>query len=131
MKAKMIETRKEYIELIKKELLGPGSEISIPDKEHELISSSPKSRYSIGILYPKNNQINADNDDTTKAENDTALQNEEQEMPEIENDSSESLSAINSSAGNEDEFDYEEENLDEEIGLAAQNMPSSAGILKS
>ena len=128
MKAKMIETRKEYIGLIKKELLGPGSEISIPDKEHELISSSPKSRYSIGILYPKNNQINADNDDTTKAENDTALQNEEQQMPEIENDSSESISAINSSAGNEDEFDYEEENLDEEIGLAAQNMPSSAGI---
>ena len=53
MKAKMIETRKEYIGLIKKELLGPGSEISIPDKEHELISSSPKSRYSIGILYPR------------------------------------------------------------------------------
>ena len=36
-----IAARKEYVERVKKELLGPGSEVSIPDEEHELISSSP------------------------------------------------------------------------------------------
>ena len=48
-----IEARKEYVERVKKELLGPGSEVSIPDEEHELISSSPSVRYSIGILFPQ------------------------------------------------------------------------------
>ena len=37
----LIKARDEYIEGIKSELLGPGSEFSIPDSEHELISSSP------------------------------------------------------------------------------------------
>lgn len=41
-KQKMIKTRDEYIDLVKKELMGPGSEISIPDEEHELISDAPK-----------------------------------------------------------------------------------------
>ena len=44
-----IEARKEFISLVKKELLGPGSEVSIPDEEHELISNTPDVRYSIGI----------------------------------------------------------------------------------
>ena len=39
-KQKMIKARDEYIELVKKELMGPGSEISIPDEEHELISDA-------------------------------------------------------------------------------------------
>ena len=45
-----IAARKEYVERVKKELLGPGSEVSIPDEEHELISSSPSVRYSIGMM---------------------------------------------------------------------------------
>ena len=35
----LIEARNEYVKLIKQEMLGPGSEISIPDEEHELITS--------------------------------------------------------------------------------------------
>ena len=46
----MLKARSTYIELAKKELLGPGSEISIPDEEHELITNSPEKNYSIGIL---------------------------------------------------------------------------------
>ena len=45
-----IDVRKEYVERVKRELLGPGSEVCIPDAEHELISSSPSIRYSIGFL---------------------------------------------------------------------------------
>ena len=44
-KKKMLKTRDEFIELIKKELLGPGSEVSIPDAEHELITTPPEKRY--------------------------------------------------------------------------------------
>ena len=58
------EVRNDYIDLIKKELLGPGSEISLPDEEHELISTRPDGRYSIGILYPQEQKNNVDNDCT-------------------------------------------------------------------
>ena len=51
-----LSARDEYITRVKEELLGPGSEISIPDSEHELITNSPDVRYSIGILFPKNNK---------------------------------------------------------------------------
>lgn len=37
----MISAREEYIGIIRDELLGPGSEFSLPDREHELISSTP------------------------------------------------------------------------------------------
>ena len=58
----MISAREEYIGIIRDELLGPGSEFSLPDKEHELISSTPTSRYSVGILFPQGNAVNQDND---------------------------------------------------------------------
>ena len=61
-----LSARDQYIALIKAELLGPGSEISIPDPEHELVTNSPDVRYSIGVLFPKNNRMNADNDDASR-----------------------------------------------------------------
>ena len=63
-KKQMIEARNEYVELIKAELLGPGSEFSVQDKEHELISANPTSRYSVGILFPQENQNGQDDDET-------------------------------------------------------------------
>lgn len=116
----LINTREEYIRLIKCELLGPGSEISLPDVEHELISDSPNTRYSIGILYPRDNKMNVDNDDVSKVEaNDEEVQLEETEL-EIGDDEF--------VKHNEAVYVADEDNLDEEIGLAAQNMPSSMGI---
>lgn len=56
---KMLQTREEYADLIRRELLGPGSEISVPDDEHELISSSPDGRYSLGILFPRDTKMKA------------------------------------------------------------------------
>ena len=119
---KLIEAREEYIELIKKELLGPGSEISIPDAEHELISDSPNTRYSIGILYTKENKMNADNNDSSRVEEqgDNA---DKIENSEIEIDASEEFVAHKEAVSPSDE-----DNLDEEVGLATQNMPSSLGI---
>src|SRR5699024_2684661 len=61
---KLIQARKEYVGLLRRELLGPGSEISVPDEAHELISSEPDKRYSVGILFPRDNKMGVDNDDT-------------------------------------------------------------------
>src|SRR5574344_2000772 len=74
----MIYARETYVSLIKSELLGPGSEISLPDIDHELISDAPNTRYSIGILYPRESKMNADNNDAGKVEQvDTEVNNNE------------------------------------------------------
>ncbi len=115
-----LKTRDDYIGLIRAELLGPGSEVSVPDVEHELITNSPDIRYSIGILFPRNNKMNADNNDTARIE-ESAGEHEDDSADEIESD------ATGTDSG-EANTPADEENLDEEIGLAAQNMPSSCGI---
>lgn len=121
-KQEMLKARDEYIELVKKELMGPGSEISIPDSEHELISDAPNTRYSVGILFTKNTKMNADNDDASRVEElDDNVQVDEAEDLSI--DTEEGFVKHNHS-----EADADEDNLDEEIGLATQNMPSSMGI---
>ena len=113
-----LEARENYISLIKSELLGPGSEISIPDKEHELITNSPDVRYSIGILFPRNNKLNADNDDPAKVE---ASPDDEDLEAEFQSDGDHE----EHTKGADSTLPAEEDNLDEEISLAAQNMPSS------
>ena len=67
IREQLITARDEYIDLIKKELMGPGSEFSVPDPEHELISSSPLSRYSVGILFPQGDKVDQDNDESSRA----------------------------------------------------------------
>ena len=115
-----LSARDEYIARVKAELLGPGSEISIPDAEHELITNSPDVRYSIGILFPKNNKLNADNNDPSRVEESSEpsedLSDEEEETADDEKEKTDPVTPA------------EEENLDEEISLAAQNMPSSLGF---
>lgn len=124
MKEDMIKARDEYINLIKQELLGPGSEYSIPDKEHELITNRPEIRYSIGILFPQNNEIKSENDESMRLE----------EVDTTEDFDKEELDTVNETPRKlfdkilHDENDADEENLDEEISLAAQNLPSSMGI---
>lgn len=118
----LISAREEYIKLIKKELLGPGSEISLPDEEHELISDSPNTRYSIGILYPRENKINADNDDSSRVE-------EVEYAEELSEGSEMGANAYEGFVSHKEVVSSpDEENLDEEVGLATQNMPSSMGI---
>ena len=116
----LLETRTKYAELIKKELLGPGSEHSYPDEEHELITEQPERRYSIGILFPQNNLINAENDDSLKAEG----IEEDEETDEESSDGNDTVERERKHFINSPE----EDNLDEEINLASQNMPSSMGI---
>lgn len=121
-KQELIRVRDEYIELIKKELMGPGSEVSIPDEEHELISDAPNTRYSMGILYTQNAKMNADNDDTSRVEEKDESVVIEDEEKEVQNSGEGYVKNAYAVA------DADEDNLDEEIGLATQNMPSSMGI---
>ena len=126
---KMLQTREDYVDLIRRELLGPGSEISNPDDEHELISSSPDVRYSLGILFPRDTKMNAENNDTVRSdssEDDPEEDDEEEEITDTVANKEEH--GIMDVSQDEESSQDEEDNLDEEISLSAQNMPSSAGI---
>ena len=125
IRKQLIDAREEYIKIIKSELLGPGSEFSLPDIEHELISSTPTSRYSVGILFPQGNQMNQDNDETVPLpEADGSTDKEESDAEaEIQTE------PVQESRKHMSEFDETaDENLDEEIGMSMQYMPSSMGI---
>ncbi|MFZ2258426.1 MAG: helicase-related protein [Clostridiaceae bacterium] len=115
----LLNARGEYIKQIKNDLLGPGSEISIPDPEHELLSTSPDLRYSIGILFPRNNKLNADSNESSRVEESASEDSEDDEINDIQ-ETDQGEKKTNANPG--------EENLDEEIALASQNMPSSLGI---
>lgn len=52
-----LSARDEYITRVKEELLGPGSEISIPDSEHELITNSPDVRLLHRDTFSQKQQI--------------------------------------------------------------------------
>lgn len=115
--------RNVLIDEIKKELLGPGSEYSIPDADHEIITDLPEVRYSVGILFPQKERYEADNNDPIRPsenmvdiEENVLDENEEPEVPEIP-------SWYKSAIG-----DAEEDSLDEEINLASQRLPSSMGF---
>ena len=51
------ELRDKTLDLVRKELLGPGSEDLCENIKYEIITDSPIERYSTGILYPLNNNI--------------------------------------------------------------------------
>jgi len=126
IRKQLIDAREEYIKIIKSEMLGPGSEFSLPDIEHELISSTPTSRYSVGILFPQGNQMNQDNDETLPfLEADGGTEKEE----ELYTESEIQTELIQEQHRHVSEFDETaDENLDEEIGMSMQYMPSSMGI---
>lgn len=121
----MISAREEYIGIIRDELLGPGSEFSLPDREHELISSTPTSRYSVGILFPQGNAVNQDNDETVELEeSDNSAENSG--SVSVEDPGADPVQQKKQRTYAFDET--ADENLDEEIGMATQYMPSSMGI---
>lgn len=122
LKKALILARDEYIDLIKGDLLGPGSEFDLPDREHELISSSPISRYSMGILFPQGIVNGQDNDEVLDINN---------ECEEYQYDQSDIENIISTSEKVEKTrhvADYEEEGLDEEIEMSTQYKQSSMGM---
>lgn len=130
IKKQMIVAREEYIALLKAELLGPGSEFSIPDIKNELISSTPLGRYSIGILYPQGNLVNQDSDETVPINENEDINDESTEINAEEALASDSntTESTNKLSRKREYDETANENLDEEIGLSSQYMPSSMGL---
>ncbi|MEL7655038.1 MAG: helicase-related protein, partial [Bacillota bacterium] len=115
------DARNLLIREVRKELLGPGSEYSIPDDAREIITDLPEVRYSVGILFPQREKYMADNDDTARPSENNAEDN-------IEEDDEASVSEESQNNRQEAVSAPEEESLDEEINLSSQNMPSSMGF---
>lgn len=123
----LLNARETIAKEIRKELLGPGSEFSIPDEQHEIITDLPEVRYSVGILYPQENLHESDNDDTSRIKEGTVeFDPEEEEIPvgtEEEDDGD-----YSSGYGDNIAEDTDVNTLDEEISLSVQNLPSSMGF---
>lgn len=115
--------RNLLIEEVRKELLGPGSEHSIPDVAHEIITDLPEVRYSVGILFPQKEKYMADNDDSARP-SENSIDIEDPDKDEDTTLESEQISGARQEAVNIPD----EESLDEEINLSSQNMPSSMGF---
>ncbi|MEY9096705.1 helicase-related protein [Paenibacillus sp. RC84] len=127
MRDTLLDTRKDLFDQVKKELLGPGSEYSIPDEEHEIITDLPEVRYSVGVLFPQKNLVNADNNQEAVPK--TTVQEENEGLIEEEplNDFDAKSEKKKRYLGNVAD-DSENGSLDEDISLSMQNMPSSVGM---
>lgn len=110
----LLKLRKDIMDNMRSQLMGPGSEVSYPDAEHELISEPPAKRYTVGVLYPQNQKF-GDND----AED---LRGNETENYEVVHE--EELDANNKKSFSR----FKDDSLDEETNLAQQNKPSSFGF---
>ena len=121
IRKQLIDVRDEYIEHIKSELMGPGSELPFPNAEHELISSSPISRYSIGILFPQG-VTEQDNDEKEIIDEELSTEYLQAKSEEVQNFTEKKKDR---------EFQLDEtaiETLDEELCMATQFKPSSMGM---
>lgn len=133
-KKELIDIRATYCELIQQELLGPGSEISIPDAEHELITSLPYQRYSVGVLYPQEQDAFPDEEDGKE----DGVQSEdcggEIALSQLdlgyEGICDLDVETLGENAGRNigDAPISDDETLDEEVELATQRLPSSFGV---
>lgn len=122
----LLTIRTQLIKELSKELLGPGSEYSIPDEDHEIITDLPETRYSVGVLFPQKNLMNAENN------NEVVPIIPSKTIIDYDSDSSE-ISVIDKDTKQEQKFfgnvaDDLDSSLDEDISLSMQNMPSSMGI---
>jgi len=119
--------RDMLLEDIRKEMLGPGSENSLPDMEHEIITDQPEVRYSVGILFPQEIKQKLDNDEVVESR----VENEENISEEIPVDPPTEEQPIQSTKrryGQNSAEDSDTNSIDEEINLSTQNMPSSMGM---
>lgn len=125
----LLKARDILINEVRKELLGPGSEYSIPDDNHEIITDLPEVRYSVGILFPQENRLGADNDEPVQVKA-NSIEESEEELHEYMEQSvpSDINTGADISYGENASEDNDISTLDEEIILSAQNLPSSMGF---
>lgn len=118
---KRLDGRKELIDKMRMKVLGPGSELSGLDLEHEIISGDPDQRYSVGILYPQGNIIGMEDDELdNKEENakDEIVSEGFSPEQDTESDNKEKIYSANDS----------EDSMDEYISMATKLLPSFMGF---
>ncbi|MGI6132473.1 MAG: helicase, partial [Bacillota bacterium] len=130
---KLLEAREHLLHVMRAELLGPGSEASHPgdDVESEIITSLPEVRYSVGILFPQGNRVGTDNDEAKTVESvddeDSYDQSLAENHTDVAKDSEiDTVSDVKYADNSTDGTDVG--TIDEDIGLAAQSLPSSMGL---
>lgn len=120
--------RKSYVEKIKANLLGPGSEYLCPDAEREIITSNPALRYVIGVLYNKEeeqgyaaSEVLFDSDENLDVESGD-FQNDRDAIRESDH----GFDLKNNELLEEQSDD--EDSMDDEISTSTKYFPSSLGI---
>ena len=116
-KEEFIQARKLIYEEVKKELLGPGSEDIAQDIEHEIITDEPISRYSLGILFPKDDKYVQDVD------SDIDIETKEDSI-DVQSFNYKNIKLKNYNVHNKNEA----EDFNEKIGMTNELKPSSIGI---
>ena len=112
----LLNIRHSVIDTMRAQLMGPGSEVSYLDAEHELISEKPSERYSVGILYPQNQKFGHN-----EYAGDSQQISEDPDMPDSDDVQDETEGRKSFSV-------YREDSFDDEVNLAQQNKPSSMGL---
>lgn len=117
--------RSQIVKRVKAEMLGPGSEDLGGSLEREVITDSPKERYSLGILYPKKDKYVSDDIAEEKELMDQYEDSEEEEKAEFH------LMEKKEWENRYKSGDFNDEGKDEisdEVCLTSENKPSAAGI---
>ncbi|MBN1072075.1 helicase [Clostridium botulinum] len=122
-----IRVRKEIVERTKAEMMGPGSEDIGADIKYEVISDSPLDRYSLGVLFPQDNLYEQDESEKEKSS--------DSESEEVNEDLERKVEKQKKDIKKENKNKYniytpstDEEEVQEEISMANQTLPSAMGL---
>lgn len=110
-------------ENVKKELLGPGSEDIGGDIEHELITDTPITRYSTGILFPQKTVMGQDVDSTVDFENSSNNYKEEREALNLDEEEVDNNYKSEYIGAN-----IEDQSFEAKISMSNEMKPSSMGL---
>lgn len=116
-----VKVRREIVNRIKAEMLGPGSEDLGGDIRFEVISDSPRERYSLGILFPQNNKNGQDDGEkyTYNETNEEFDEDVEKELVKFQTKNDIKLDCF---------LDEDGDSLQEEISMANEVLPSAMGL---
>lgn len=115
-----IRVREEIINIAKSEMMGPGSEDFGGDIEYEIISDSPLDRYVTGILYPQNVKYEEEDGEKNVHVDETKINLEDIDV--------ESAGNIENKEFLDSEYKYENDNIQEQISMTNQSIPSAIGL---
>lgn len=119
-----IRVRKEIVERTKAEMMGPGSEDIGADIKYEVISDSPLDRYSLGVLFPQDNLYEQDESEKEKSSD----SDNEEVNEEVEEEIEKQKKKENKTKNNIPTPLSDEEEVQEEISMANQTLPSAMGL---